>query len=95
MEIRCVEYCPTAKGGAMVKLQLELAHGPMIEVSGWTMYNGSGKWYVNPPIAHRSGQIQNIVTFARRSDREAFRVAALAAIEAFRAEKARSKETKQ
>jgi hypothetical protein len=87
MHFKCLEYCPTAKGGAMVKLQLELAHGPMIEISGWTVYNGPGKQYLNPPIAHRGSQIHNIVTFACRSDRERFRVAAVSAISKFLTER--------
>ena len=81
-----LEYCPTAKGSATVKLQIEIAHGPTIEVSGFTVYSGSGKWYLNPPVAHRNGRIQNIVTFSRRSDRERFRAAAVTAIQKFRAE---------
>jgi hypothetical protein len=87
MHIQCLEYRPTAKGGATVKLQLEIAHGPIIEVSGWTVYNGAGKPYLNPPIAHRGSQIHNVVTFTRRSDRECFRVAAVAAINKFLTER--------
>jgi hypothetical protein len=62
--------------------------GTPLETRGWSVYSGDGGRYFNPPTVRHGAGIANIMRITDRNGRDRFRLAALAAIDAFRAEEA-------
>lgn len=84
--LRCVQYQPRTGDSlrGVADLELQIPEVGAIEIKNFTLYELDGNLFVNPPVAKYAGGVNNLIRIRDRAHRERFRVAVLAAVEAFR-----------